>query len=179
MGSTLHFASDKSVTAVVHDDRKVKYKGKIMFLTQSARIVLRSKHGEGKYNNLSGPKYWKYKNELLDDRRHRLETQKSSRKKSSNQSSIFSFSSAGIPMGSTLHFASDKSVTAVVHDDRKVKYKGKIMFLTQSARIVLRSKHGKGKYNNLSGPKYWKYKNELLTDRRHRIEKSGRSRKKR
>ena len=96
---------------------------------------------------------------------------KSSRNKNKKtHKSIFSFSSVGIPAGSTLHFATDKSVTAEVFDDRKVKFNGKIMFLTQSARIVLRSKHGEGKYNNLSGPKYWKYKNELLVDRRHRLE---------
>ena len=179
VGSKLNFVSDEKVTAVVHDDRKVKFKGQIKSLTQSACDVLNKKHGRKKYKTLQGTLYWKYKNEILSERRLRFENIETPVKKEINYKYIFTFSSANIPIGSKLHFARDEKVTAIVHDDRRVKFDGKITSLTQSARDVLVRKFGWKKNAALTGTNYWKYENELLAKRRKRLEKSERPAKKR
>ena len=97
-------------------------------------------------------------------------------KTSRNQSgksprSPFTFSLARVPLGSKLHFVDDDRVTAVVHDDRKVKFKGQVTSLSQSAREVLNKKYGRKKDQALAGTWFWKYKNEILAERRLRFEK--------
>ena len=83
----------------------------------------------------------------------------------------FTFSSAKIPIGSTIRFDRDERITAVVHDDRKIKFKGKITSLSQSARDVLIKRFGWKKNRAVAGTWFWKYKNELLAERRLRFEK--------
>ncbi len=178
IGSILHFVSDEKITSVVHDDRKIKFKGQIKSLTQSACDVLNKKLGRKKYTNLQGTLFWKYKNEILSKRRLRFEKRVSPVKKEINYKYIFTFSSAKIPVGSKLHFARDEKITAVVYDDRRVKFEGKITSLTQSARDLLVRKYGWKDNAALTGTNYWKYENELLSKRRKRFQKRKHSRKK-
>lgn len=70
IGSTLHYCKDPSITCVVESENKVIFEQKIMYIT-TATIIIRERLGEG--ISINGFKYWKFENEILDDRRKRLE----------------------------------------------------------------------------------------------------------
>ena len=74
-GDHLTFRTDESIIAVVFDDKKIKYKGEITSLTGAAKEIL------GKSTSISGPKYWKYRGEILDDIRTRMEQQPENRER--------------------------------------------------------------------------------------------------
>jgi hypothetical protein len=86
--------------------------------------------------------------------------------------SNFTFSSVGIPVGSTLHFVRDESITVKVVDDRNVEFEGKVTSLTQSAIAILHRNYG-WKVSSVTGPRYWVYDNETLSERRSRLEDEG------
>jgi len=75
----------------------------------------------------------------------------------------FSFSKCGIPVGSTLQYVNDPSITCTVFDDRKVEYGNKQMYLTGLAKLLL------GKRIGICGPHFFTYQGERLDDRRHRL----------
>lgn len=66
VGATIEYAYDASLKAVVADDRNVEYKGETMSLTALAKLL------SGKPYAIAGPKFFKYKDEWLNDIRHRL-----------------------------------------------------------------------------------------------------------
>ena len=67
-GSELTFTRDESVTCTVSEDLKhVEFRGETMSLSKAAKVALGSKWLE------QGPIYWKYKGEILDELRRRLE----------------------------------------------------------------------------------------------------------
>ena len=68
-GSKLSYARDENITVEVFDNRRVKYEGKKTSLSAVARKLL------GYGYNVSGPSFWKYEGEILDERRMRLESQ--------------------------------------------------------------------------------------------------------
>lgn len=75
----------------------------------------------------------------------------------------FSFSKCGIPIGSTLQYVNDPTITCIVFDDRKVEYDNKQMYLTGLAKQLL------GKRIGICGPRFFTYQGERLEDRRHRL----------
>ena len=83
--------------------------------------------------------------------------------------SNFTFSSVGIPVGSVLHFVRDEDVTVTVVDDRNVEFEGEITSLTQSSLILLNRDHGWNS-SSVTGPRYWVFENETLSERRLRLE---------
>ncbi|SDN04063.1 GIY-YIG nuclease family protein [Acetanaerobacterium elongatum] len=66
VGATIEYAYDVSLKAMVVDDRNVEYKGETMSLTALAKLL------SGKQYAIAGPKFFKYKDEWLNDIRHRL-----------------------------------------------------------------------------------------------------------
>ena len=83
--------------------------------------------------------------------------------------SKFTFSSVGIPVGSILHFVRDENVTVTVVDDRNVEFEGEVTSLTQSSLILLNRDHGWNS-SSVTGPRYWVFENETLSERRLRLE---------
>ena len=83
--------------------------------------------------------------------------------------SNFTFSSVGIPVGSTLHFVRDENITVEVVDDRNVEFEGKVTSLSQSSLTLLTRDYG-WKASTVAGPQFWVYENETLSERRGRLE---------
>jgi len=81
---------------------------------------------------------------------------------------VFRFSMVDVPVGATLHFIKDESVTCTVIDDKKVEFEGQVTSLSDCARTMLH-RHG-GKLTAAHGPRYWLYDNETLDERRFRLE---------
>ena len=75
----------------------------------------------------------------------------------------FSFSKCGIPVGATLQYVNDPTITCTVFDDRKIEYDNKQMYLTGLAKLLL------GKRIGICGPHFFTYQGERLDDRRHRL----------
>ncbi len=70
-GSVLRFSRDQTITATVTPDNRVDYKGQVMSLSAAALDALQ---GLGyKTTSASGSEYWIFEEELLDERRRRLE----------------------------------------------------------------------------------------------------------
>ena len=79
--------------------------------------------------------------------------------------SSFTFEQADIPIGSILNFCRDTDITCTVYSDNTVMFDGQIISLTEAARNT-----GLIPYYELQGPKFWLYEDELLTNRRKRIQ---------
>jgi len=79
----------------------------------------------------------------------------------------------GINIGDKLTFSRDDSISVEVTDGNKVIYNGKKMSLSASALDVL---HSLGyKTPTASGSDYWMFDDELLVERRNRIETKNES----
>lgn len=79
----------------------------------------------------------------------------------------FQFSLCGIRVGDEITFVDDDSVTAKVVDDKHVEYLGEQMSLTALAKKLYKTDTA------LAGPIYFKYKGEILSDLRERMEKAN------
>ena len=97
------------------------------------------------------------------------EQEKSALAKIISRRPVFNFSSVNIPIGSTLTFSMDPSVTCTVVGDRKVKYKDEVVSLSDAAMQVLNSKGLNWKA--VSGPGIWMFEDEILDERRKRMER--------
>jgi len=73
-GDQLNFSRDKTRTAVVQGDGRVLLDGELLSLSAAALKVLQSMHY--RTPTASGSEYWMYDDELLDDRRRRIEAEK-------------------------------------------------------------------------------------------------------
>jgi len=78
------------------------------------------------------------------------------------------FSKLQIPVGATLTFVKDPSITCVVAADGKVSFKDQIISPSAAALIAVR---GLGyNWSAVSGSDYWEYENEALSTRRLRLD---------
>lgn len=82
---------------------------------------------------------------------------------------VFTFSMLNIPTDSTLTFLRDETKIVTVTGDREVDFEGVRSSLNQVTLDLLRNDHGKN-WSTVRGPDYWIYENEILTDRRLRME---------
>jgi hypothetical protein len=82
------------------------------------------------------------------------------------KSGKFRFSSAQIPIGSTLNFVKDLNIVAQVHEDTSVIFEGAIHSLTTAALEALK----KCGYNwtSVQGPEYWLFDGESVGSLRTR-----------
>jgi hypothetical protein len=67
VGTELTFSRDENIKAIVANDDMVDYGGEIMSLSLAAKKLLNY--------SCSGPLYWKFEGELLDERRRRMESE--------------------------------------------------------------------------------------------------------
>jgi len=66
IGAEIEYYNDANIKCKVVSDRLVEYNGKTMSLTACAKLL------SGKKYSISGPRFFKYKGEWLNDIRHRL-----------------------------------------------------------------------------------------------------------
>ena len=103
------------------------------------------------------------KDDVVDD-----ETDQRSLDKERNIRSRFNFDMVQIPAGSVLTFVKDPELTAIVIDKHQVEFESEIQSLTSSALKII---HRMGyEWSKVSGPQYWSYDGETLTERRNRME---------
>jgi len=74
-----------------------------------------------------------------------------------------------IEVGSKLTFTRNSRLTCEVYDNRKVKFGDNIYSLSILTSQILKKQYG-WKSNNVNGFQFWKYEEEILTDRRNRLE---------
>ena len=71
----------------------------------------------------------------------------------------FSFTKCQIPIGSTIVYIYDETITAKVVDDRKIEYQGEIMYMTTLAKKLTNKSVIRGpecfKYNGILLPEYY------------------------
>ena len=83
------------------------------------------------------------------------------------------FEMLGIPVGSTLTFKEDESVTVKTADTKnKVMFDGKIYPISKATKEIKEKLGTANKSGAYQGGIYFKYNGELLTDMRDRIEQS-------
>ena len=75
----------------------------------------------------------------------------------------------GIPIGSTLLFTRDNSITCTTLDNNRVLYNGEETSLSAAALEILQANHHHAR-NTANGSIYWMYDGETLDERRQRIE---------
>lgn len=78
----------------------------------------------------------------------------------------FQFSLCGIKPGDEISFVDDTTITAKVIDDKHVECMGEQMSLTALAKKLYKTDKA------LAGPVYFKYKGEVLSDLRKRMERT-------
>ena len=69
----------------------------------------------------------------------------------------FSFTKCQIPIGSTIVYIYDETITAKVVDDRKIEYQSEIMYMTTLAKKLTNK-------SVIRGPECFKYNDTLLTE---------------
>ena len=80
----------------------------------------------------------------------------------------FRFSMVDVPVGATLTFSKDETVTALVVDDKRIEFEGVITSTSAAATKLL---HRRGwTLRAAQGPLYWMYDGETLAERRMRME---------
>lgn len=77
----------------------------------------------------------------------------------------FRFSVVDIPVGSTIHYINNDTITATVVDDRHISYKGVTTSMSAVAAELLDIE------GTIQGTLYFTYEGERLTDRRDRMGK--------
>lgn len=72
-GDRLVFSRDEAITATVLPENRVLYQGQSMSLSAAAIQILQQRGH--KIQTANGSAYWMYEGELLDERRHRMESE--------------------------------------------------------------------------------------------------------
>ena len=103
------------------------------------------------------------KEDIVDD-----EIDQRSLDKEKKTRSRFNFDMVDIPVGSILTFVKDSELTSIVLDKHKIEFEGETHSLSSSTlKIVDRMGYN---WKQVSGPSYWMYEGETLTERRSRME---------
>ena len=82
---------------------------------------------------------------------------------------VFRFSMVDIEFGSELTFLKDENLTCRVTSDREIEFEGAPSSLNQVTLDLLNNRFEKS-WGSVRGPDYWIYENEILTERRLRME---------
>lgn len=83
--------------------------------------------------------------------------------------SDFNFFSVAIPIGSTLTFVNDETITSTVVHNKKIEFEERVMSLSPAALFLLNHYFGWDS-ESVCGTDYWKFENEILSERRLRLE---------
>ena len=80
----------------------------------------------------------------------------------------FRFSMVDVPVGATLTFSKDDTITAKVIDDKRIEFEGTVTSTSAAATKLL---HRRGwTLRAAQGPLYWMFEGETLAERRMRME---------
>lgn len=83
------------------------------------------------------------------------------------------FNMVNIPVGSTLVFIKDHTITVTTVDDiNKVNLNGKVMAISEAA-ARLRGKNSRGEYPSTCGQAWFTYNDKLITELRDELDKKG------
>ncbi len=89
--------------------------------------------------------------------------------KAARVSGRFNFRENGIPVGSILNYASDRSIVCEVHDENNVIFEGQIVSPSRAALLANSSRGGRS--TALQGPVWWLFAGETLASiREQRLE---------
>ncbi len=77
----------------------------------------------------------------------------------------FNFAECGIKPGSKIRYTKDKSIEAIVVDERRVQYKDETMSVSALAKLLMNITH------SIQGTKYFEYEGENLDELRTRLGK--------
>ncbi len=88
--------------------------------------------------------------------------------KATRRGSRFDLFKYSIPVGATLEFTSDRSITCTVVDAVTVDYQGQGVSISRAA--VLANQTRGGKSTGLTGPIWWLYEGETLASIRERLD---------
>lgn len=77
---------------------------------------------------------------------------------------VFNFKMVDIPIGAELVFSRDENIKAKVVDNRFIEFNGEVTSLSASAQKILGYDYG------VAGTDYWMYQDEILDERRRRLE---------
>ena len=102
--------------------------------------------------------------DIVEDEEERTSLNRERRRRSP-----FTFPSVEIPTGSVLHFVRDEGITATVVDDKNVEHQGEVTSLSKLSLDILTRQYGWNS-TTITGPRYWVYENETLSERRLRME---------
>lgn len=91
--------------------------------------------------------------------------------KARERRSIFNFEMVQIPIGATLTFSRDPTITCRVIDRRNVEFEEKVTSLSTSAATILQRLGWK--VTAVQGPLYWEYEGETLEERRKKLEEAA------
>ena len=89
-------------------------------------------------------------------------------KKARKIAAAFNFEMVDIPVGAELVFSRDENITATVVDKKNVRFRDTVCSLTSAALTIMREMGYD--WDRIQGPKFWKFENEILVDRRSRLE---------
>ena len=183
-GTELHFLGDYEITCEVVDDRRIRFRNKVTYLSNAAAIVLKEKgKNDRKYPDaVAGTRYWAYKGSTLDTIRIEKEGKSafpspvpapaSPKLQIRKTRPSFTFSALGVSQGSVIKFTKDSSITSKVAGDTEVEYEGMKYKLGPLTRKLMQEKFGVI-WATCRGTDYWSYDGEILTHRRMRIEEGN------
>ncbi len=89
------------------------------------------------------------------------------------QATNTTFEMLQIPLEEELNFTRDPEIKCKIKENRKVEYHGVIYSLSALTKKIMQEKYH-SRSHHLNGFQYWKYKDEILTDRRERLEENNR-----
>lgn len=107
------------------------------------------------------------------DRLHRIEMDEEAKAEEKYSDEIkeefrrgpFNFKECGIKPGSKIRYTKDKSIEAIVVDERRVQYKDETMSVSALAKLLMNITH------SIQGTKYFEYEGENLDELRTRLGK--------
>lgn len=102
----------------------------------------------------------------------RKKSRRPSERRKSGKAPLFTFSMVNIPMGSELTLLEDKTKTAKVVGERKIKYKGRIDFISTITQDIFNNELGIN-WSAVRGANHWLFEGETLSARRARFEDSS------
>ena len=85
----------------------------------------------------------------------------------------FRFSMVNIPVGSILNFTKDETITAVVVDDKKIRFRDRETSLSAAALEIV---HELGySWKQIAGPQWWLHEGMTLSELRNQAEQASES----
>lgn len=86
---------------------------------------------------------------------------------------ITKFIDIDMPLGVEIKFVNDKTIKAYVAENNHVLFDNKKDSLSDITTILLQERYGMSEKSRVNGFQFWLYQDELLSNRRTRLEKEA------